>query len=166
MKGHGFKSQCRQKIFLKKSRLKMFFHNYLAMKNCTLNTWVMFTALIVLCASVANVPWIQIKLLRLIFCIKRLLVDFFSFKTKIGWSRGTSISSRQHEFHFLGHQMATTDRISETISSTYVFQPWPNSKLAEFYLIVSGHRPKTKELLELLFFLLFTIWFISSLTGI
>ena len=31
---------------------------------------------------------------------------------------------------------------------------------------VCGHRPKPKELLELLFLLLFTIWFISSLKGI
>ena len=34
-------------------------------------------------------------------------------------------------------------------------------------IFVCSHRPKTKELLELfLFFLLFTIWFISSLKEI
>ena len=33
-------------------------------------------------------------------------------------------------------------------------------------IFVCGHRPKTKELLELLLFLLFSIWFISSLKGI
>ena len=46
----------------------------------------------------------------------------------------------------------------------------PNSKEIKFYeksfsslIFVCGHRPKTKELLELfLLFLFFTIWFISS----
>ena len=39
---------------------------------------------------------------------------------------------------------------------------------AFFYIFVCGHRPKTKELLELLFllFLSFAIWFISSLKEI
>ena len=34
--------------------------------------------------------------------------------------------------------------------------------LVEGPIFVCGHRPKTKELLELFLFLLFTVWFISS----
>ena len=39
-------------------------------------------------------------------------------------------------------------------------------KRTVYLIFVCGHRPKTKVLLELLFFLLYTIWFISTLKGI
>ena len=57
------------------------------------------------------------------------------------------------------------DKNYKAIQSDIIF-----SQSTNLTIFVCGHRPKTKELLELLLFfflfLLFSIWFISSLKGI
>ena len=75
------------------------------------------------------------------------------------WARG--IKERNNQLNLpVNIFIAFLQKVSQT--RLYLLEVW---LIALIPVFVCGHRPKTKELLQLLLFL-FSIWFISSLKGI